>query len=78
MTRKFTKTYGVEQGFNKGKTRYFVLLNGRTTSLHYAKHDFAMQKAKGFCQRYYENFTDFQGNKVEFNHVEQVANSNNR
>jgi hypothetical protein len=62
----YEKTYGVVKGVYKGETRFFVVSDGKKTSLHYAKASFAMQKAKDFTMACYRDFIDMQGNHIKF------------
>ena len=55
-TQVYHKTYGIEKGWHKGKERYFVVANGKTTSLHYAKPDFAMKQAEQFIRACHKPF----------------------
>jgi hypothetical protein len=66
---EYIKTYGVEEGYNKGKVRWFVISNGRRTYLHYANKDFAMKKAEGFARACYKDFTRPNGDRVTFRFV---------
>lgn len=65
----YTKTYGITHGYNKGKQRWFVVCDGKKTSLHYAKADFAMKESEQFAKSCYRNFTRSNGEKVEFNFI---------
>ena len=63
-----TVTYGIEKGYNKGKVRYFVICDGRRTSLDYAKKEFAMKKAYEFCIACHKNFVRHDNTQVCFVH----------
>ena len=63
---EYTKTYGIQKGFHKGIPRFFVVCDGKCTSLHYAKADFAMAKAKIFCHACYKNWRRDNGEMVTF------------
>lgn len=52
----YTVIYGVAKGYNKGNERFFVMCDGRETSMHYAKKDFALKKAYVFCKECYKDF----------------------
>lgn len=56
QTETYTKTYGVAEGFNKGRKRFFIMCDGKQTSLHYAKKNFALKKAHRFCQECHKDF----------------------
>ena len=66
MNKTITKTYGVTTGYNKGKSRYYVVCDGNRTTLNYAKKDFALKVAKKFCKSVNKDFTMFDGSKVNF------------
>ncbi len=71
MDRHSIKTYGIRTGWNKGKIRYFVVCNGKSTLLDYAKADFALKKSYELVKACYKPFTDLQGNKVTFEYKRQ-------
>jgi hypothetical protein len=60
------KTYGVKECCYRGKTRYFIVCDGRTESMHYAEKDFAMKKAYTFCKECYSDFTRHDGIEIKF------------
>lgn len=63
----YKKTYGIKEIIHKGKKRYLVVCDGRSTlNLHYAKPDFALKKAKAFCRRCHQDYTRSDGSKVCF------------
>lgn len=55
-TETYIKTYGIEESYYKGKKRFFVVCDDRTTSLHYAKADFALKKSQGFVRAVFQDF----------------------
>lgn len=55
-TQVYNATYGVKEGYHKGVKRFFVIADGKTTSLHYAKSDFAMKKAEQFIHACHKPF----------------------
>ena len=71
MNKTSVKTYGVRDGHNHEKVRYFVVCNGRTTRLHYANKEFALSKALEFCKSCYVDFTRLDNVEVRyiFKHV---------
>ena len=62
----YIKTYGIESGYNKGKQRYFVVCDGKRTSLNYARADFTLRKAEQFIKSCHRNFTRPDGTQVTF------------
>lgn len=66
MNKTSVKTYGVQIGYVKGKMRYFCMCNGKRTSLHYSRKEFAMNQAYAFCKARYKDFTRSDGIKVKF------------
>jgi len=72
MKRHYVKTYGVREIIWKGKKRFCVVCDGRHhPDMNYAKRAFALKEAKCFCRNVHVNFTDFQGNHVTFEYIEQ-------
>lgn len=65
-TETYIKTYGVREGYHKGKKRFFVVLNGSKTSLHYAKRDKALKVSERFCKACHKNFMRSNGISVSF------------
>lgn len=66
MNKTSVKTYGVQEGYFKGKLRYFCMCDGDKTSLHYAQKDYAMDSALAFCKLVYRDFTMNNDTKVKF------------
>lgn len=66
MQDHYTKTYSVESGHYKGKPRWYVVYNGSKTSLHYARHDFAMKQSEIFCKACHKPFMRSNGDNVTF------------
>lgn len=64
-------TYGVRQGWEKGQPRWFVVLDGSSTHLHFAKKEFAIQKSLNFARKCYHWSKDFQGNPIQFEFVRE-------
>lgn len=65
-TQTYIKTYGIKEGYNKGKKRFFVVCDGRSTSLHYAKADFALKKSYDFARACHKDFDRDNGDRVHF------------
>ena len=70
-TINYHKPYGLRAGYYKGQHRWYVLADGVSTSLHYAKREFALKKAIGFIHKCHSPFIDFQGNQVTFTFSEK-------
>ena len=64
---KYTKTYSVQQGYHKGKPRFFAVSAGTKTALHYATYKKALAVAKKFTYACYKNFDRAYDIRVEFN-----------
>lgn len=73
MEAHYIKKYGIRSGYHKGKRRWYVVCDGRSTDLHYAKPDFAMTKAKQFIMACYRPFTRSNGEQVTFEFVQSAA-----
>ena len=52
----YQKTYGVIKSWHKGKERWFVRCDGKTTSLHYAKEKKAWEESEAFVRHAYKPF----------------------
>ncbi len=72
-TEVITITYGVKQSLWKGRPRFFAIIDGRESCyMHYARHDFCLQKAESFCKTLFKPHANFSGEVFfEYNFVRQ-------
>ena len=70
-TKTYDVTYGIKEiNLIKGK-RFFVMVDGKQTSLNYAKPAYAMKQAKIFIEACHKPFYRKQDNtQVLFNYIE--------
>ena len=67
VEKHYTKTYGIKQGFEKGKQRWFVMCEGTETRLHFARPEKALETAERFVKSLYAGAgTSWQGDKQIF------------